>query len=245
LAAPRLFLQKAEPGAAEVQSILRILTDHKPITIAFHQKRDKCSPRQFNHLEFISQFTTDICHISGQNKVVAITLSRVELFTAPVSHDALAAAQVDDDEMRTLLVSTTALRLTKILIPGTSIELYCDTSSGKPRPYVPSPLRPEIFNSMHSLSHPGIKATALLISQRFVFQPFRKTAVFGPKLANPARAPKFPDTKSPSWQIHPPSSPFPSHSHRPCWAATILGRISILPHGGEPFHALARSLPHP
>jgi hypothetical protein len=37
-----------------------IFTDHKPITYAFQQKRDKCSPRQFNHLDFIAQFTTDI-----------------------------------------------------------------------------------------------------------------------------------------------------------------------------------------
>jgi len=44
-----------------------ILTDHKPLTFAFHQKRDKCSPRQFNQLDFISQFTTDILHISGQD----------------------------------------------------------------------------------------------------------------------------------------------------------------------------------
>jgi cleavage and polyadenylation specificity factor subunit 1 len=151
-----------------------ILTDHKPLTFAFHQKRDKCSPRQFNHLDFISQFTTDIRHISGQENIVADTLSRVEVITAPVSHDALAAAQVDDEELRTLLVSTTALQLTKILIPGTSVELYCDTSSGKPRPYVPSPLRRQIFNSLHSLSHPGIKATAKLVSQRFVWPAIQK-----------------------------------------------------------------------
>ena len=55
-----------------------ILTDHKPLTFTFQQKRDKCSPRQFNHLDFISQFTTDICHISGQDNVVADTLSWVE-----------------------------------------------------------------------------------------------------------------------------------------------------------------------
>jgi hypothetical protein len=42
-----------------------ILMDHKPLTFAFHQKRDKCSPRHFSHLDFMSQFTTDICHISG------------------------------------------------------------------------------------------------------------------------------------------------------------------------------------
>jgi cleavage and polyadenylation specificity factor subunit 1 len=42
-----------------------ILTDHKPLTFAFHEKRDKCLPRQFNQLDFISQFTTDFRHISG------------------------------------------------------------------------------------------------------------------------------------------------------------------------------------
>jgi hypothetical protein len=31
-----------------------IFTDHKPLTYAFSQKRDKCSPRQFNHLDYIS-----------------------------------------------------------------------------------------------------------------------------------------------------------------------------------------------
>ena len=50
-----------------------ILTDHKPLTFAFRQKRDKCSPRQFNQLDFISQFTTDIPHISGQDNIVADT----------------------------------------------------------------------------------------------------------------------------------------------------------------------------
>jgi hypothetical protein len=56
-------------------------TDHKPLTFAFQQKRDKCSPRQFNHLDFIAQFTTEIRHISGQNKVVADALPRVESAT--------------------------------------------------------------------------------------------------------------------------------------------------------------------
>jgi hypothetical protein len=35
-----------------------IFTDHKPITYAFQQKKDKCSPWQFNHLDFIAQFQT-------------------------------------------------------------------------------------------------------------------------------------------------------------------------------------------
>jgi len=58
----------------------------------------------------ISQFTTDIRHISGQGNIVADVLSRVEVITAPVTHDALAAAQADDDELRTLLQSSTTIK---------------------------------------------------------------------------------------------------------------------------------------
>jgi len=103
-------------------------------------------------------------------------------------------AQESDDELRTLLVSTTALQLERILILGTSVELYCDTSSGKPRPYVPFPLHRQIFDYLHSLSHPGIKATVKLVSQRFVWPAIRRTATLGPELANPASAPNFPAT---------------------------------------------------
>jgi cleavage and polyadenylation specificity factor subunit 1 len=121
-----------------------VFTDHKPLIFAFHQKRDKCSPRQFNHLDFISQFTTDIRHISGQENIVADALSRVEAITAPPTHDALVAAQAEDDELQTLLASDTALQLARLHVPGTSAELYYDTSTGKPRPYVPAPLRVRI-----------------------------------------------------------------------------------------------------
>jgi cleavage and polyadenylation specificity factor subunit 1 len=62
-----------------------IFTDHEPITYAFQQERDKCSPRQFNHLDFVDQFTTDIKHISGQDNAVADALSRVESVIAPPS----------------------------------------------------------------------------------------------------------------------------------------------------------------
>jgi cleavage and polyadenylation specificity factor subunit 1 len=59
-------------------------TKHKPITYAFQQKRDKCSPRQLNHLDFIAQFTTHVRHISGQDNVVAdaITFFIIDTFVS-------------------------------------------------------------------------------------------------------------------------------------------------------------------
>jgi hypothetical protein len=169
-----------------------IFTDHKPITYAFQRKRDKCSPRQFNHFDFVAQFTTDFKHISGQDNVVADALSRVESVTAPPSYDALAAAQDDDDELQTFLGSTTALRLEKLPIPGSTVSIYCDTSAGRSRPYVPGPLRLQVFQSVHNLSHPGTKATAKLVAQRFVWLGVQKDCRTWRVVASSSSTPKSP-----------------------------------------------------
>jgi cleavage and polyadenylation specificity factor subunit 1 len=158
-----------------------IFTDHKPITYAFQQKREKCTPRQFNHLDFVAQFMTDIKHISVQENVVADALSRVESVTSPPSYDALAAAQDGDDELRTLLRLTTTLRLEKLPILG--------TPAGRSRPYVPVPPRLQVFQSVHDLSHPGTKATATLVAQLFCGQACRRIAAPGRVFASPASAP--------------------------------------------------------
>jgi cleavage and polyadenylation specificity factor subunit 1 len=155
-------------------SHFNIFTDHKPITYAFQQKRDKCSPRQFNHLDFFAQFTTDIRHTSGQDNVVADSLSRVESVTAPPFFDSLAASQDSDDELRTLLVSTTALRLEKLPIPFTTVSIYSDTSTGRSRPYVAAPLRLQVFRFVHDLSHLGTRETAKLVSERFEWPSVQK-----------------------------------------------------------------------
>jgi len=216
-----------------------ILTD-KPLIFAFHQKRDKCSSRQINHLDFISQFKTDIRQISGKDNV-ADELSRVDVIIAPVKHDALAAAQEDDEELRTLLASNTALQLTKIPIPGTSAEPYCNISSGKPHPYIPSPFCRRIFNSLHSLSQPGIKAKVKLISQRFVWPVIQKDCRTWARACKPANAPKFLATLSPVGNFtHPPARFLHIHS----LPSTFL-RISLLPPCHRSFHTLTRSISNP
>jgi hypothetical protein len=85
----------------------------------------------------------------------------------------MASSQESDGELRALLVSDTALRLEKQQIPST-VTIYCDTSAGKPRPYVPGPSRLQVFQSVHDLSHPGTKATARLVAQHFVWPGMQK-----------------------------------------------------------------------
>jgi len=55
-----------------------IWTDHKPLTYAFNRRLDKCSPRQFRHLDYVSQFTTEIKHIPGKQNITADLRSRIE-----------------------------------------------------------------------------------------------------------------------------------------------------------------------
>lgn len=151
-----------------------IYTDHKPISFAFHERKKNCSPRQYRHLDYIAQFTTDIRHISGKNNVVADTLSRVEELEAPVSLKDLAFSQESDTELSTLLKEGSSLRLEKRQIPGSRISLYCDVSTATSRPFVPKIYRKRVFDSLHSLSHPGGNASTKLVTERFVWPGIRK-----------------------------------------------------------------------
>lgn len=146
-----------------------IFTDHKPLTFAFAQKNDKCSPRQFRHLDFISQFTTDIRHVSGKDNIVADSLSRIESVSTPINFSALARSQETDPELRNLLDHGSVLRLVKVPIPGYDESLYCDTSSDNPRPYLTPNFRRQVFDNIHGLSHPGANTSRRLVSQRFVW----------------------------------------------------------------------------
>lgn len=151
-----------------------IYTDHKPLSFAFNNRKENCSPRQYRHLDYISQFTTDIRHIAGKNNIVADTLSRIEEIQTPISPVQLAQAQQEDPELQLLLQNSTSLRLSKVTLPGTDLELYCDTSTQTSRPYVTEKLRKQIFTNLHTLSHPGANASAHLVAQRYVWPGIRK-----------------------------------------------------------------------
>ncbi|GFY42540.1 transposon Tf2-9 polyprotein [Trichonephila inaurata madagascariensis] len=57
---------------------------------------------------------------------------------------------------------------------GNALEIFCDVSREKVRPYVPEELRFEVFHSLHNLSHPGIRATKRLTQDRFIWSSMLK-----------------------------------------------------------------------
>ena len=155
-----------------------LYTDHKPLVGAISRKKTPLSNRQARHLSFISEFTTDVRHIEGKNNVVADCLSRPQI-TAALSpsftdYTELVLAQRDDPSIRELFQSMTSLKLCERAIPNSGLLLLGDTSTGKFRPIIPNSLRTTIFERMHNLSHPGIKATQKLIGERFVWPNMRR-----------------------------------------------------------------------
>ncbi|KAJ8031654.1 hypothetical protein HOLleu_24913 [Holothuria leucospilota] len=157
-----------------------ILTDHKPLTHAFLAKPDRYSPREIRHLDFISQYSTDIRYIKGSDNVVADALSRTDVnqldkisSSIPVDFDQIASSQQSDEELQKLRQSS-GLKIEELPLYTSHGTITCDTSTGRPRPYIPEKFRRTIFNSLHSLSHPGIRATQKLITQRFIWSSINK-----------------------------------------------------------------------
>lgn len=115
-----------------------IYTDHKPIVTAFEQKSSKASPRQLRHLDFISQFTTNIEYIAGKENITADFLSRIEAIDFPttIDYDSLQVYQENDPELQHVLTASGNTRLILKNLKFGSKNIYCDTSTNNIRPYL-------------------------------------------------------------------------------------------------------------
>lgn len=191
-----------------------IWTDHKPIVAAFRKTSDKCSPRQFRHFDFVSQFTTDVRHISGEDNIVADALSRIETVSDGIDLDKLASSQETDPELKHILRVPSSLDLQKIRISDSSTcKIYCDVSGPKPRLYLTPEFRKQAFDSVHGLSHPGAKPTIRLMTERYVWPSIRKDCrAFTKSCLACQRAKITRHTRAPIHAFTPPSARF-DHVH--------------------------------
>ena len=156
-----------------------VFTDHKPLTFAFTKVSDAWSNRQQRHLAAISKFTTDVRHIAGKRNVVADALSRATLGSVLTSiQQEVDYVELAKDkqcqEIKDYRTSTTGLRFEEIPVGAANVPLLCDVSTGVPLTVVPSVCRKKIFDVIHGLSHPSIRATRRLTTSKFVWHGFQK-----------------------------------------------------------------------
>ena len=81
----------------------------------------------------------------------------------------MAAAEEKDPELLKLKSSPSSVVVKDMPLPMSNSTILCDVSTTLPHPYVPASHRCIVFDSLHSLSHPGIGATQHLITARFVW----------------------------------------------------------------------------
>lgn len=188
-----------------------IQTDHKPLIFAFSKKHDQSSPRQIRQLDFISQFSTNIKYVPGDQNTAADCLSRINKIQAQlIDYDELAKEQSNCDDLKQLLSdSNSSLQLHKIKFPNTQSELFCDISDKQIRVYIPKNFRRIIIEKMHRLSHPSVRTTTKLIKERFVWQSMGSEISHIVKQCIQCQRSKVGrHTKSPLAQITPPSTRF-------------------------------------
>jgi len=139
-------------------------TDHKPLIGAFSNTKPRLSDRQQRQLSFLSEFLSDLVHISGKDNVVADTLSRCDInaiteTSTPVDLPGIAKEQAKEPESYS--------KFQPFNIGLNDTPLYCETSQPNPRPVIPASLRRPIFDCLHNMSHPGTKATIRLLITRY------------------------------------------------------------------------------
>uniref|UniRef100_A0AAG5DRP6 RNA-directed DNA polymerase n=1 Tax=Anopheles atroparvus TaxID=41427 RepID=A0AAG5DRP6_ANOAO len=221
-----------------------IYTDHKPIIFAIRQKLDKASNRQARQLDYIGQITTDIRHIVGKENIVADLLSRIAAIKSvpALDYDALADDQKTDDELQTIqqCKSKLSLNLKFFSIPGSKKQLLCDSNGDLIRPFITKRFRDAALRATNQLSHPGTRATAKLMTDRFVWPSIRKDSVaFARSCLQCQRSKVTRHTQSPVSRYSAPDSRFshinidivgpfpPSKGNRYC--LTVIDRFTRWP----------------
>jgi transposase InsO family protein len=170
-----------------------VFTDHKPLIGALTRVSEPKSDRQRRQLSAIAEFTADIRHIAGEENVVADTLSRPtptiaaavaaeagsvgsseapplaaaeRKAVAPVNISEIAAGQAECSDCAAAEQSS-VLRVITVQLENAAVKV--DVSSGVMRPLVPKQLRHKVFTAVHSLAHPGVRATRRLIASRYLW----------------------------------------------------------------------------
>ncbi|XP_042876281.1 uncharacterized protein LOC122255959 [Penaeus japonicus] len=112
-----------------------LFTDHKALVDAPRTTTQRHSPREECHFDFITQFISDIRHISGTHNLAADTLSSVTINAilprvSITDYDQLAAKETTDSTLPGLQGQQTSLRLE---VANSNTSIFCDVSTGTSR----------------------------------------------------------------------------------------------------------------
>ncbi|GBM57545.1 hypothetical protein AVEN_97657-1 [Araneus ventricosus] len=95
---------------------------------------------------------------------------------SPNDYKEFAKVQLSDEEFQLLKSCANSVKFQFLKVPGMNTELFCDVSTGRCRPFVPKEFRRRIVETLHNISHPGVKATVKLVGDRFLWPGYIETS---------------------------------------------------------------------
>ena len=166
-----------------------------PLKNVFEASADKIplnDPQVYRQINEIGRFTRDIKHISGVDNVFADYLSRIKedkkgtAYQESDENTSLEREVAAAESVKFQLMSLTALQDVQKECPEIErirsgdqpksaifgdrmidgINLFCELTSDRPRPYVPAKCRGEVMTSLH-FDHLGIKSMTKRVAEDF------------------------------------------------------------------------------
>ncbi len=149
-----------------------LVTDHKPLLQMFVKKQRCKLERRSRQIEYISQFSTNIVHISGASNFIADMLSRphINAITGTVSNSEIAAAQKTDVEILEIEKNghrDHCIKKVSFEFDGITNSILCSFFRNVNRPLIPKSLRFSLFLQVHGLAHLSFKKTLHTLRSRF------------------------------------------------------------------------------
>ena len=86
----------------------------------------------------------------------------------------MAAVQRADASITAVPTATTGLVIRDIPLDHYDNSISCDISTSRPRPFVPNSWQRTVFDAVHDLPHPSIRAMKQLVAVKFVWPCLRK-----------------------------------------------------------------------
>ena len=114
--------------------------------------------------------------MAGADNAVADALSRAAIkeIRLGIDYGRMAELQGRDPETTAYRKAITALKWEEIDVGSRQCRLLCNTSTGIPRPLVPTEMRKEVYDLVHGLSHPGTSASVRIMTSKFVWHGIAK-----------------------------------------------------------------------
>ena len=120
-----------------------IFSDHTPLIKAFSSVSLQTRPWHVCQMNYISEFSTDLCYVQGSQNFVAGTLCRIEIngleiLQDGIDYEKMASAQKTDEDVLHLIQNPDETNLQLCDYPVANCEdlLFCNVSTHVIHPYL-------------------------------------------------------------------------------------------------------------